>query len=210
VGASLDGVGIPVNAVIASVTNATTAIMNVNATVTGSPVAITIGPRPVPYHNRAIGVSRDGVAGTDITVPKLEFTITRNFQYVTWQYLLTLRSLTGTVNFGPWYQFNGGELLFLGVSFQVSQGPQQSNIVKMTYRFAAAPNQTNIDLVPDNPETSGDISHLLRIPFKEGWDYLWCAYDQMTDPSTGRMVSRPSAAYVERVYPSGDFTLLGI
>ncbi len=98
---------------------------------------IKAGGGAAPSFKRAIGVTREAVAGVDRTVPKLEFQLTRNYLFVTWNYLKTLYFLSGSTNNGPWYGFDTGELLFLGASGQNGQ----NGIRRITYRFAASPNQ---------------------------------------------------------------------
>ena len=43
---------------------------------------------------------------------------------------------------------------------------------------------------------------------KKGWEYLWVRYADAEDQNV--LVKRPIAAYVEQVYESGNFALLGI
>lgn len=159
-------------------------------------------PAPVNY-NRAIGVSRDGVAGTDVVAPKLEFQLVRNFQGMTLDYIRTCHMLTGSVNDAPFYGYDAGELLFLGASGAPSQNNQANAdpLVRVTFRFAGSPNKQDIDLVPDD----ANGNHLLRVPSKGGWEYLWVFYKDDVDAVSKTMRPRPDAAYVEQVYQDGDF-----
>ncbi|MBC7326197.1 MAG: hypothetical protein H5T99_12950, partial [Moorella sp. (in: Bacteria)] len=68
----------------------------------------------------------------------------------------------------------------------------------ITFKFAASPNKTNI--------TIGDITGIA----KKGWEYLWVLYEDAEDTNAQRLVKRPVAAFVEQVYPYGDFSQLGI
>ena len=45
---------------------------------------------------------------------------------------------------------------------------------------------------------------------KKGWEYLWVRYEDAVDASAHKWIKKPAFAYVERVYPEGDFGLLGI
>lgn len=156
-------------------------------------------------YKRAIGVSRDGVAGTDKVAPKLEFQIVRNFVGMTLDYIRACKDLTGTINDAPFYGFEAGECLFLGASGTPSQNNQAAAapLTRVTFRFAASANRTDIDLVPDDE----DGNHLLRIAEKKGWDYLWVGYATTVD-TRGVQAQRPQAAYVEVVYEDGDFSQL--
>ena len=69
---------------------------------------------------------------------------------------------------------------------------------EITFRFAASPNVTHL--------TIGDITGV----DKKGWEYLWVRYADSVDDTAKALVKKPIAAYVERVYEYGDFSLLGI
>lgn len=45
---------------------------------------------------------------------------------------------------------------------------------------------------------------------KKGWEYLWVRYADAEDTSAKVLVKEPIAAYVEQVYPYGNFAGLGI
>lgn len=141
----------------------------------------------------AIGVSKDGVQGTDIVVPKLEFTVTRSYFYLTPEYLKKVSDLTGTVNDAEFFGFARGEVLFLGGQGQGSTG----NFPRLTFRFARSKNRNNVY-----------INDEIEIPEKKGWEYLWVAYEDAIGGSS--LISRPKAAYVEEVYEYTDFTQLGL
>jgi len=91
------------------------------------------------------------------------------------------------------YQFNAGEVLFLGASGDDSTA---SEFVDVMYRFAASPNRENIEI--------GDIT----VTSKLGWEYLWVRYEDGVDQNM--IVQRPVAAYVEQVYGYGDFSVIGM
>jgi len=50
----------------------------------------------------------------------------------------------------------------------------------------------------------------LTIANKRGWDYLWVSYKTAVAANGKSLVKKPAAAYVEKVYPDGDFSTLGI
>jgi hypothetical protein len=144
----------------------------------------------------AIGVTHDAVEGVDITVPVYAFSETHYLAdaTVTAAYKLQVFQLTGTVNAAAFKGFAAGECLFLGAS-GAKRGTDKWEI---NFRFAASPNKTSL--------TVGDIT----VPAKKGWEYLWVRYADAEDDVAKAIVKKPVAAYVEKVYEEGDFSLLGI
>lgn len=149
-----------------------------------------------PDFGGAIGVNGDSIDGTDITVPVYNFTerhrISANL--VTAGYKLALFSATGKVNDATFKGFAAGEVLFLGAS-GAKTGLEQWEI---TFRFAASPNVTNLNV--------GGIT----VAAKKGWEYLWVRFRDAEDGTAKALVKRPVAAYVERVYETASFSTLGI
>lgn len=147
-----------------------------------------------PDNQKAIGVTIDGeVEGCDRMSPHFEWSVTRIFGFVTLQYFQSLYALVGTTNNAQFYGFPIGTLLFIGASLQA----RDTQKVTMTYKFAARPNEVNIAIC-DN----------LTVPAKKGWEYLWVSYKNVADAN--KLFMQPDAAYVERIYDSSDFTLIGI
>ena len=68
----------------------------------------------------------------------------------------------------------------------------------ISFKFAASPNATGLVV--------GDITGIA----KKGWEYLWVRYADAEDTSAKVLVKKPIAAYVEQVYPYGNFAGLGI
>jgi hypothetical protein len=152
--------------------------------------------KTAPDFKGAIGVTDDSVEGVDITVPVYTFSETHFLPdaLVTPAYKATLFALTGRVNNAPWKGFALGEVLFLGAAgSKRGLGPWE-----ISYRFAASPNVTGL--------TVGEITGVA----KKGWEYLWVRYADAEDTVAKALVKKPIAAYVERVYEYGDFSLLGI
>ncbi|MCY2977260.1 MAG: hypothetical protein NTU79_01165 [Planctomycetota bacterium] len=149
-----------------------------------------------PNFGGAIGVNDDQVGGTDITVPVYNFTETHYIDdlLVTEAYKLKLFNLTGKVNDGLFKGFAKGELLFLGASGS-KRGKDDWEI---TFRFAASPNVAGLSL--------GAINGIA----KEGWHYLWVRFTDDEDQGSHTLIKKPISAYVEQVYPYGDFSLLGL
>ena len=91
--------------------------------------------------------------------------------------------------------------LFLGLSFAkrvwtTLTGPDDD--WEISFRFAGSPNVMNL--------TVGPVTGVS----KKGWEYLWVRYETVEDAAAKRLVQRPAAVYVEKVYESGDFGALGI
>ncbi|MCR4414629.1 MAG: hypothetical protein NUV77_19605 [Thermoguttaceae bacterium] len=149
-----------------------------------------------PNFQGAIGVTHDSVEGVDITVPVFSFSLRATLadNLVTPAYRATIFGLTGRVNNAPFWGFAAGEVLFLGATGTKKNAEDW----EITYRFSASPNMTNIPVGP------------ITVASKKGWEYLWVRYADDVDGTAKRAVKRPLAAYVEQVYPYGDFSLLGI
>lgn len=158
-----------------------------------------------PNYNGAINVDRDGVAGVEIVIPKLEFQIEKvipkndgSGNATQWfAYLMTILRLTGTVNGAPIWNFAQRELLFLGAEFSAKGGGD----VTFTYKFVASPNRT---VANGNALTIGSISNIEKF----GHDYLWIDY--VASESSGFVIRTPRTVHVHRVYEDGNFALLGI
>ncbi|MBK8915051.1 MAG: hypothetical protein IPM64_10715 [Phycisphaerales bacterium] len=149
-----------------------------------------------PDFRGAIGVTADSVEGVDIAVPVYQFAEThyKPDSLITPTYKGTLFALTGRTNNGAFKGFAAGEVLFLGAA-----GSKRGlGDWEITYRFAASPNVTGVVV--------GEITGI----DKKGWEYLWVRYADSEDTAAKALVKKPVAAYVERVYEAGDFSLLGI
>ena len=149
-----------------------------------------------PDFGGAIGVNGDSIDGTDITVPVYNFTERHQLasSVVTAAYKLALFHATGKVNNATFKGLAAGEVLFLGAS-GAKTGIDNWEI---TYRFAASPNVSNLNV--------GGIT----VTSKKGWEYLWVRFRDAEDGTAKALVKRPVAAYVERVYESADFSTIGI
>jgi hypothetical protein len=147
----------------------------------------------------AIGFDGQNVNGVDITVPVYQFSETHYFvpAYVTQAYKLALMATTGTVNIAPFRGFDLGEVLFLGAS-GTRKGMLVTDPWEISFKFAAQKNQPSL--------TVGGITGIA----KYGWDYLWVQYGADVDATAKVLIKKPIAVYVEKVYPDGDFSWLGI
>lgn len=147
-------------------------------------------------NQRAIGLSKDGVAGCDIQVPGLQFQIEALRANCTDEYINKISELAGRVNYGKaWRNRAAGTLLYLGASGRFTQRDRWT----VAHKFSYQPNVLNLR-----------ISDAIVIPEKKGWDYVWVAYKEEVNAVLGQVVSVPDAAFVEYVYDDGDFSDLEI
>ncbi len=148
-----------------------------------------------PNYQGAINVTEDRVEGVDVTVPVFNFSETKYLAngIVTPAFKYNIFQLTGRVNGAAFKGYAKGELLFLGASGS-KRGKERWGI---TYKFAASPN------VVAMPVGNGGL-----VVSKEGWEHLWVRFED--DIHSNRLIKIPVAYYVERVYPYGDLSGLGI
>jgi hypothetical protein len=157
-------------------------------------------PNTAPDFNGAIEVDNEGnVNGVDVTMPVLNFTETHtmNGGRVSTSYKKTVAALTGTVNRSSFRGFSAGEVLFLGASGS-KRSKKSSAPWEITFRFAVSANQSSVKV--------GELT----VANKKGWNYLWVRYADKVADNKKNMIKKPIAAYVEQVYPEGDFGNLGI
>jgi hypothetical protein len=146
-----------------------------------------------PDFKGAINVSEDGPEGTEVIRPRLEFG---------WTYpvlagaidVLTIYEMTGKVNSVNFRGFPAGSLLFLGCDGTATVGATG----RLTYKFAASPGASSLSV-----NGSRQFS-------KKGWEYIWCRYNKKKDANANAVANLPTAVYVEQIYETADFHLLGI
>ena len=157
-------------------------------------------PNDAPDFNGAIEVDNEGnVNGVDVTMPVLNFTETHTMSgsRVTTSYKKNIAALTGTVNRSSFRGFAPGEVLFLGASGS-KRSKKLSAPWEITFRFAVSPNQSSVSVGK------------LKVSNKKGWNYLWVRYADKVADNKKNVIKVPVAAYVEQVYPEGDFGNLGL
>ena len=156
----------------------------------------------IPNYSRAIGVTKDGVDGVDIVVPKCNFSEQYLFDVFDWERRRQVIRMTGTVNDAPFRGWKKGEVLFLGATGAFTQDQR----FDVNFNFAVSEGvygPLEIDPLLILP---GDAGH----PAKEGWEYVWIVYQTVIDQYAQAVVKVPTVALVERVYDYSDFSLLGI
>lgn len=157
------------------------------------------GFSPAPDFLKSIDVQDSKPQGVQRIIPALKINVRAKIatEYISsiMGYSKTIADLTGTVNLNAEFDgaFAAGELLFAGATGTVvAEDPQ------MTFIFLASKNVTGLSI--------GGITGIA----KSGHDYLWFLFDHIKDASTGVLVSRPRAAYVDRVYGEADWSDLKI
>lgn len=175
-----------------------------------------IGSGPDEY--KAIGLTKDRVEGVDVYSPSLTFSFSVTRPNVTLAYInAALYGLVGKTNAKAFYIFDPGEVLYLGCT----GGPTEDRQWRLTHKFACSPNQKDLQVGSGPTEIGGGGA--IRVPFKGGWEYLWVSYlwkevafPAPTTVAGGPAVTEkilmqvPHCAYIQRVYDSGDFNLLGL
>lgn len=155
-------------------------------------------PANAPSFERAINVNGDSIDGVDLISPAYQFSEThyKPDSFVSNAYRALLMLYTGRVNSDTFRSFGTGQVLFAGVSGTRDAAKAQWTL---TYQFIVSPNAANID-----------IGNGIVVAFKKGWEYLWVRYESQEDTAAKKLVRRPIAAYVERVYEESPFSALGL
>ena len=162
--------------------------------------------KTAPDHKGAIGYNGQNVEGVDIPAPAFEFTVTKRFAAASLPspggiYALTAKvnnasfSVTDSIT-GQTITLAAGEGLFLGGQ---SGAIGDDGSMEYSYSFSASPNRTDIADIPG-----------ITIAAKKGWEYLWVEYADAEDGAALRVLKRPIAAHVEKVFELGDFAVLGL
>lgn len=147
-------------------------------------------PAGAPNHQGAIGVTKDGVEGTEIVIPALKI----NVQFTHPQGVITLAKAkalaraTGTANQNEFMTFAAGEILFLGATG--SDGTESP--AEIGYQFAASENLQD------------QIIAGINVVAKDGWDYAWVEFRE--DAAAAKPTRKPIAVHVDRVYRRIDLT----
>lgn len=173
-------------------TGGTTHITTAEARVFSTGLGGTIAPET----NHAIGLSDGKVEGTDVFTSTMKMTYSCRIPVMTQAYAKTLRELSCCVNSVRFMGREAGEILFLGarLTWTMTEGYTGN------FQFLESKNQTDVQI---GPPGNG-----LLVPLKNGWDYLWVAYEQAA--SGGAVVAQPFAVYVDRVYDYKDLNRLGL
>jgi hypothetical protein len=168
--------------------------------ITHSIATIATYPAPgfiAPNFQNGINVTHEAVEGMDLEWPEFSFSETHYLDdaLITPAYKTILRNLCKCTNDATFKSWPTGEVRLLGVS-----GSKRGSLDKwaMTYRFKVSENATGLVV--------GPITGIA----KKGWEYMWVRTMEFEDASAKMLVKRPVCALVEQVYPSGDYSLIGI
>lgn len=152
-----------------------------------------------PDFLKSIDVQDGRPQGVQRIIPALKINVAAKIatEYISSpdDYSNLIASLTGTTNSGSMFggAYAAGELLFAGAAgLVVAENPQ------LTFTWIASQNVTGL--------TVGAITGIA----KKGHEYLWFLFDTEKDATTGMLVSKPRAAYVDQIYGSADHTLLKV
>jgi hypothetical protein len=164
----------------------------------------------IPTMYGAINVDDRGVNGVDIVVPQLTWTESYDVpsSYVTSAYIRAVHLLTGTVNAAAFRGFLKNEVLFVGMTGSQEWDAQRGDGPwSLSYKFSATPNRGNEAFGSSlPPEPIGDIAAYN----KYGHDFLWVKYASQDDQNNNIVIRKPLFVYVNKVYPDGDFSKIGI
>jgi len=164
----------------------------------------------IPTMYGAVNVDDRGVNGVDIVVPQLTWTESYDVpsSYVTNAYIRAVHLLTGTVNVAAFRGFRQREVLFLGMTGSQEWDAQRGDgPFSLSYKFSATPNRGNEAFGASlPPDPIGDIAFYN----KYGHDFLWVKYATQDDQNNNIVIRKPLFVYVNKVYPDGDFSKLGI
>lgn len=158
-----------------------------------------MGGAPAPDCKQLIGLTADGkVEGVDVSVPVATLQLKSTIPYLTIGYFKNLLWVCGSTNQYPWWFGKEEEFLFTGATGQ----QKGSGEMEINFEFRYSKTLTNITIRTDGGG--------LVVPEKRGWHYLWTMNQPEKDTTVNRMIERPYAAYVEKVYDSKPFEWLGV
>lgn len=163
------------------------------------------GPALSSELGAVINYDGDTVNGVDITIPRFGFTKTVKVpaSLVTDTFVRTIHDLTGSINDSPFGIFNPKEVLFLGaVGSRTFTNDDIEDEWEITYHFEGQKSRFGIQFNKGLPDAF-DIFE------KAGWDYIWVQYEDKEDEGQEKIIQKPIAAYVIKVYPSEFFGRLG-
>lgn len=150
-----------------------------------------------PDFRGAIGVTRDGITGTQVPVGTYAWSETHYFDRaaIDDSYRATLAATAGKMNAATFRRFPRGEVIFDGAVGSIARSSPQWQI---NFKFRQSKNATNLPIA--------DIT----VASKLGWDYLWVHYVEFPDMTAGRLVRIPGSAHVDRVINFADFNAMGL
>lgn len=159
-------------------------------------------PDPPADPEGAIGMTADGVAGTDIEDRAFKFTA-RVIRALDETYLGIVSELTATVNSAAWtvydekrglrLSFLAGQVKYLGMTWT----PRDDGTFDCRHSFDAGPNQVGVDIAPGEGITPFD---------RKAWELAEVHYFKTTRDN--RLGMWPDGVAIHQVYYMTDFSLL--
>ena len=147
---------------------------------------------------RAIGATKDGIAGTNVPAGISTFKIVRQFlrSGVTDELRAAWDLCRGKVNDDTWRGWDAGEVLF--ESWSVNLQGKSNNKVNVAFNFKARKNV--VDVVYPSPVGT--------VPLIEGHWVVDERYDEIESGS--KIIKKLTAVYLHQVIPYHDFNTLGL
>lgn len=176
-----------------------------------------------PNFYGAINVVDDGgkhrVEGLDLGPPAETFTLSfsSDTDVVTRDYQRTVEKLCGKVNDDVFYESEAGTLLLArvsgGSSFSLFENVPPIWQIEFGFSYIAnavgTPEEHAIIVRTFDPlQPSGPDNFPVSFENKDGQDLLWVYYGPHDDDNANQVVQQPRSAYIERIWPRGDFSEL--
>ena len=150
-----------------------------------------------PNHGGAIGVTENGIEGTMVEIPAFSFVYHATFATSSFSqaYALVLGGMSKSVNSTTWHGFAAGTVQFRHARGRVKKGSTRTTL---DYYFRFEP-----------VDTARTDANGIALPDRNGHDVLWYSQKPVVDESSGFLVTRSTAAHIDRVYKYSDFSALG-
>lgn len=155
-----------------------------------------VGATDIPDFKGAINVQDDRVEGVEIVIPQARYTETHYLPagQITNNYVDALSQVVGKLNAGSFRGYTAERLLLLGVSGS-KRGAEDWRV---SFSWALGSHEASL--------TIGGIGGVSKLAH----DYLWVLYDIEEDTTAKRLKKTPVGVYVEKVYRTANYGLLGI
>lgn len=158
---------------------------------------------------RTIGVTKDGVSGTDIFGDEFAWSEThiKPIATIDAEYGLILRSANRHLNEAEFRGWQRGEVFIKSITGRHSKGDSNVAII---FDFMAKRNRVEIDGDEEFGNPNLSISGTESEPAAYGWDFVEVRTEERKDAVTKQMIVVPKFIYVHRVYDFFDFDELEI
>jgi hypothetical protein len=125
---------------------------------------------------------------------------------ITYGYLARLLATVACTNKEPFRGMDVGEALFIGADGSFSGTAGEKLPWKIAGKFRYSRNPTGEQLQID------DGAIVIDDGVWKGHDYMWCLFEDTTETTAGNtyQVARPKFCFIEAVYSSKSFNVLGM